>query len=87
MIRGTWGERLRQVFAEIPDPLVEPTPTIPARWCPHLKPRAPAAAHRAGGRSPNPATPRRRCWRKTRAKTRQIKDPPHYMAAARLAPR
>ena len=34
MIRGTWGERLRQVFAEIPDPLwanpEDPTSLVPA---------------------------------------------------------
>ena len=43
MIRGTWGERLRQVFAEIPDPLW----TNPSRPTPGARqPRAPAQAGR-----------------------------------------
>ena len=48
MIRGTWGERLRQVFAEIPDPLWT-NPESPDSWCP------PAACTSPSGRSDGPA--------------------------------
>ena len=59
MIRGTWGERLRQVFAEIPDPLWT-NPESPDSWCP------PAACTSPSGSTPwtcrRKATRRRRCW-------------------------
>ena len=65
MIRGTWGERLRQVFAEIPDPLWT-NPESPDSWCP------PAACTSPSGSTPwtcrRKATRRRRCWPRGRGR-------------------
>ena len=59
MIRGTWGERLRQVFAEIPDPLWT-NPSRPTPWCPPAACTSPSGSIRWTCR--RKATRRRRCW-------------------------
>jgi putative proteasome-type protease len=47
MIHSTWGERLRQVFGEIPDPQWAPIDALPVGAAAALPPRAawPVAAH------------------------------------------
>ncbi len=40
MIHSTWGERLRQVFGEIPDPEWAPIGTLPGGTAAALPPRA-----------------------------------------------
>ncbi|MBN3854176.1 proteasome-type protease [Paraburkholderia sp. Ac-20340] len=71
MLHSTWGERLRQVFAEIPDPLWTDDSNVPRHERVELPvvPRAPHENHRADGaltrpaqtlaQGPQPATPPR----------------------------
>ena len=47
MIRGTWGERLRQVFAEIPDPLWT-SPEDPVSLVPSSRVHQPLRAEPVG---------------------------------------
>ncbi|MBB2926006.1 proteasome-type protease [Paraburkholderia silvatlantica] len=54
MIHSTWGERLRQVFGEIPDPLWTDEGDVPRRERTTL-PSAPRAGHEGHAGEPRPA--------------------------------
>ncbi|WKK17491.1 proteasome-type protease [Achromobacter insolitus] len=56
MIRGTWGERLRQVFAEIPDPLWT-NPDAPDSLVPPSRVHQPLRAEPADAPAPSYSAP------------------------------